>query len=248
MVRIRAFSSFDNKTVETQLLNDERINDRTVSGSYDGLTLRFYGDFNFPGGNVDPEWRGSIQSISAFEADGGMAWNVRGLNLAPARIDGSIPFDEVLREVMSRGDDVVGSSRPDVIRGYGGADKLKGGGGRDRLEGDNGADVLRGERGDDVLKGGAGGDVLVGGRGADRMIGGQGADEFRLSNGAGPDRIVDFETGRDKLVFRSGASSFDDLEISQRGDDLVIEYGRRADQVVLRDVDASEFDAGDVVF
>ncbi|MEO0682554.1 MAG: hypothetical protein AAF192_19305 [Pseudomonadota bacterium] len=248
MVRIRAFSAFDNKSVDTQLLEHVRINDGLVGGTYDGLTLRFYGDFNFPGVPEDNNWRGSIRSVSAFEEGGDLAWNVRGLNLSPLRIDGSTPFGEVTRSVMSRSDDVVGSSRGDAIRGYDGADKIRGRAGADRIEGDNGADVLKGERGDDAVKGGAGSDVIVGGRGNDRLIGGKGRDEFRFNVGSDEDRIVDFEVGRDKLKFANGADSFSDLDLTQRGDNLLIGYGRRGDEIVLKNVDRSEFDAGDVLF
>jgi Ca2+-binding RTX toxin-like protein len=69
------------------------------------------------------------------------------------------------------------------------------------LAGGGGNDTLLGGLGNDTLVGEAGNDVLEGGPGADRLNGGAGADQFRfVTTGDGPDTIVDFVSGTDKIV------------------------------------------------
>jgi Ca2+-binding RTX toxin-like protein len=69
------------------------------------------------------------------------------------------------------------------------------------LAGGGGNDTLLGGLGNDTLAGEAGNDVLEGGPGADRLNGGAGADQFRfVTTGDGPDTIVDFLSGTDKIV------------------------------------------------
>jgi Ca2+-binding RTX toxin-like protein len=63
------------------------------------------------------------------------------------------------------------------------------------------ADTSLGGLGNDTLAGEAGNDVLEGGPGAERLKGGAGADPFRFVTTAdGPDTIVDFTSGTDKIV------------------------------------------------
>ena len=73
------------------------------------------------------------------------------------------------------------------------------------LTGTDGADRLRGGDGNDTLSGGAGNDVLRGDKGADLLTGGAGNDVFRIDDRAGTidglDRIDDFTSGEDKIVF-----------------------------------------------
>ncbi len=75
----------------------------------------------------------------------------------------------------------------------------------DSLTGNGGANWLYGDEGADTLIGGGGADTLVGGAGSDRLTGGAGADHFRFNrwDDSDPwgDRITDFTTGVDKLVF-----------------------------------------------
>jgi Ca2+-binding RTX toxin-like protein len=84
----------------------------------------------------------------------------------------------------------------DVLTGTDSADSIK------ALAGD---DVLFGLAGADSLEGGSGDDVLVGGLGRDLLTGGTGSDVFRLETardslvGAGRDRILDFQSGVDKI-------------------------------------------------
>ncbi|HZF94524.1 MAG TPA: M10 family metallopeptidase C-terminal domain-containing protein [Allosphingosinicella sp.] len=85
-----------------------------------------------------------------------------------------------------------------------GADTLYGSAGADTIRSLGGNDVLYGLDGNDILDGGAGNDLLVGGGGRDTLTGGAGADRFRFENpadssGASTDRIVDFQSGLDKI-------------------------------------------------
>lgn len=114
------------------------------------------------------------------------------------------------------GDDLInGGAGNDVIFGDDGDDVLNGGTGNDRLIGRNDDDILLGDAGDDKLKGGNGNDqlygggdndtlsgnggtdILNGGAGNDQMFGGSGVDTFvfDLADGAGTDRVNDFEAG-----------------------------------------------------
>lgn len=80
------------------------------------------------------------------------------------------------------------------------------------VQGDGAANDLRGAEGNDILTGQDGNDVLTGGRGADTLIGGQGIDQFKIDAGtdstlANADRIVDFQTGVDKLMITADAGA-----------------------------------------
>lgn len=67
----------------------------------------------------------------------------------------------------------------------------------------NGADnIITGGALADTLVGLGGNDTLNGGGGLDYLLGGAGADRFMVSNlTSGPDRILDFTSGEDRIVF-----------------------------------------------
>lgn len=115
-------------------------------------------------------------------------------------------------------DSLYGMGGNDVIHGGNAPDYLSGGDGNDLITGANGGDELVGGDGDDTLYGGQGNDIIDGGAGADTLSGDVGSDTFRFnsaadgyaktSNGAATaaelaevSRIIDFETGSDKLSF-----------------------------------------------
>ncbi|MBM3604778.1 MAG: hypothetical protein FJX25_08485, partial [Alphaproteobacteria bacterium] len=83
------------------------------------------------------------------------------------------------------------------------------------IVGGEGADDLRGGAGNDTIRGNGGNDTLTGGAGNDELWGGAGNDRFVFGNGAGSDRIMDFQTG-DKIdlsqmdadTTREGVQSF----------------------------------------
>jgi peroxidase len=60
-------------------------------------------------------------------------------------------------------------------------------------------DIMHGTNGRDLMIGFAGNDLINGGRGNDELYGGQGRDIFEFHQGAGCDRVGDFEVGRDRF-------------------------------------------------
>jgi serralysin len=67
--------------------------------------------------------------------------------------------------------------------------------------GNDNDNVITSGNGEDFLSGHEGDDILTGGSGADTLIGGSGADQFRYQGlEVGLDRVLDFESGVDKIV------------------------------------------------
>lgn len=166
-------------------------------------------------------------------------------------------------------------------------DTLVGGPGDDRLYGDApiGADAVTlgapadsypwafgQDGGKDTLDGGAGDDLLVGGTGPDDLIGGEGADTFLFFptdedfRDGTEDRILDFESGEDKIDLTwwdldgealddnaDGILDAEDELFSQDGDDLVLDLGASTVETVarfgifLRFVGVSELSVDDLV-
>ena len=92
-------------------------------------------------------------------------------------------------------DRLTGSNKDNILNGFWGNDRLDGGEGDDGL-----ADSL----GNDTLNGGSGNDRLNGGDDDDILTGGSGNDLFRFRPNNGSDRITDFDTGDDRLLFADG--------------------------------------------
>lgn len=143
-------------------------------------------------------------------------------------------------------DDLDGNGGRDMVSGDGGRDTVKGGGGRDTLEGGGGKDFLDGGRGQDVLDGSNGADTLVGGKGNDVLTGGGGLDTFRFTRGDGRDTITDFDQFRDLIEIIDGAESFDDLMITQAGDDVRIKFANVI--ITVEDQQVDDFTADDFIF
>lgn len=154
------------------------------------------------------------------------------------------------------GDDrLEGGAGHDRLKGGAGDDRLLGGAGRDRLDGAGGADLLAGGGGNDRLAGGAGADVLrgsggadvlTGGAGNDRLAGGAGADEFRFAARHGADSITGFTPGEDLIRLAEAAPRYRALDISQVGEDVVIDTGEGT--VTLKQVEADDLSARDFLF
>lgn len=160
-------------------------------------------------------------------------------------------------------DDIRGGGGDDVLRGRGGDDDLRGGGGSDNVIGGGGDDDLRTGGGADTGKGGGGDDMLLGQGGADRLVGGGGSDtieggrsddtlkggagvdHFMYKPGAGNDVILDFGGG-DQIVISRGANQFSDLNIEQRGGDVLIEFANV--DILIRTDNVDNFDASDFMF
>lgn len=126
-------------------------------------------------------------------------------------------------------DTIHGGAGNDTIYAGNSSDTINGGDGDDLITGDNGADTIYGGAGNDTIYAGNGSDFINGGAGGGTLSGGAGADTFQFSgsadgytkttNGAATDaelaevaKIIDFETGNDKLSFdASGFSGISSL-------------------------------------
>ena len=109
-----------------------------------------------------------------------------------------------------------------------------------------GEDILNGTAAADNLQGGAGRQTINGLGGDDTLTGGAGDDVFRFAAGAGSDRITDFGTGDDRLLFEGGlfanlaavqaaaTESGDNLEIALSDTETLTLLGAR-----LNDLSAS---------
>jgi hypothetical protein len=138
-----------------------------------------------------------------------------------------------------------------LMRMQDGTETLDGGAGDDLVYGNFGADIVNGGPGDDVLFGGQGSDTLTGGAGDDTLwgnrepdvlSGGDGADVFYL-NGAGADRITDFDPGAgDRLAAIGG---FDNPRASDHDDGMVFSYndGGGPNHTILEGLDAADYSA-----
>lgn len=139
------------------------------------------------------------------------------------------------------GDDwVVGGKNEDLLYGSDGNDIVHGSMGADTCYGDWGDDIVRGGQDNDMLYGGDGDDLLFGDRGADTIYGGTGGDAFVLFDGAGLDRVMDFNFSDGDVVVIEGSRSY---TVAQQGADTVISLGANA-QMVLVGVSASSLPAG----
>ncbi len=150
---------------------------------------------------------------------------------------------------------LLGSGGNDLLRGdqnqvgnadaaIGDDDQIYGGAGNDRIGGKGGDDILYGDAGQDTIFGDDGDDLLRGGKGADILTGGKDADTFALAYGEGIDTILDFSIGED-LIGLVGALTFNQISVSQRGANAVIEFGKdilaRVNGVNAADLTADTF-------
>jgi len=145
------------------------------------------------------------------------------------------------------GKDVIsGGGGKDTIEGNGGRDIISGGGGKGDLDGGGGRDMVSGNGGRNTVKGGGGNDTLVGGKGNDVLTGGGGRDTFQFTRGDGRDTITDFDQLCDKIEIIDGADSFDDLMITQAGDDVRIKFANVV--ITVENDQAENFTAADFIF
>lgn len=159
----------------------------------------------------------------------------------------------------------MGQAGNDYVSGRG---LLRGGNGNDKLEGVGGYSAFH-----DTLLGGRGQDTLffAYGEGDDELHGDQGADTFALRSYL-PDMpyylvltadiIADFEQGIDVIDLsadadlavpggftgREGVAAFEDLTITQAGDDVTLRDQEGYVLVVVTDQLASDFTADDFLF
>ena len=141
-------------------------------------------------------------------------------------------------------DTIDGSGGADQIAGNGGKDILAGGGSKDLIEGGGGRDILDGGRGGDTLNGGGGKDDIVGGKGRDFLSGGNGRDTFHFEPGSGNDVIEDWRDRQDRIAI--DGADFDQVLISQTGDDVLIRFANI--RVKVENADADLFTTADFIF
>jgi large repetitive protein len=120
---------------------------------------------------------------------------------------------------------------------------------RDTITGNGENNHLYGLSGADALLGGGGNDKIDGGLGADKLTGGDGSDKFVFRPFDGKDRILDFDTARDRMDLRDhGYGDFAAVmaDASQSGANTIIDFGG-GEQVMLIGVLKSSLDAGDFI-
>ncbi|SMX30485.1 Bifunctional hemolysin/adenylate cyclase precursor [Pelagimonas phthalicica] len=153
------------------------------------------------------------------------------------------------------GDDTIfGGVGNDLLRGDAGYDSLDGGSGLDTLRGGDENDTLHGGTGSDRLYGDDGDDVMFGGNDLDidYLIGGAGADTFLFSNTTGRDRILDFETGIDRIDLSdvSSLNNFSDVLAAASNTSnghVKIDFGG-GNLVYIYDASIADLNANDFVF
>ncbi len=120
-----------------------------------------------------------------------------------------------------------------------GGQTVTGGAGDDALRGGTGADTVTGGAGSDDLHGLEGSDLLRGGRDHDGLTGGAGADTFAFARGDGPDWVVDFQVGVDRLRLEGIASGGVTQTVESRWGmtGLELSFGN-GDEVFLQGVSA----------
>lgn len=199
----------------------------TVLPSYADNTLRGRGgDDHLTGGLGDDTIKGGTGDDTLIDPDGTNFLSGQSGN-----------------DILHLGD----GSDNSIAKGGKGDDHLFSGAGSDTLRGGAGNDVLEGGRGDDRLLGGQGDDVLAGGSGSDFLKGHQGADHFVFNTEEyGHDQIADFTDNIDLMVLNDLAG-FNDLSITQNGDDTFISWAGDSD-ITLSGFDSTLLGADDFMF
>jgi Ca2+-binding RTX toxin-like protein len=171
--------------------------DRVV---YDNATSRLYYD-------ADGSGSGAAQLIATLQSGAALAATDIAVDNGSAAggqtLSGTAGNDSLIG--TSGNDTINGLAGNDTMRGVEGNDSLNGGDGEDSIDGGVGNDTLAGLSGHDTLIGGDGDDRLQGAGWSDTMTGGAGSDSF-LFEGAGTgtvDRVVDFVSGTDELLFEN---------------------------------------------
>ena len=149
--------------------------------------------------------------------------------------DGRIKADDTAIDTTEAGGDIniVNNGR---IKG-----DIKLGAGNDTLDSSNGA--IRGD-----IDAGAGNDTISLGRGRNTVTTGEGHDTIAVNRGSGRDTVTDFTLGKDTIdVSSTGVKSFDELRISQRGNDALVRTGAGA-ALTLQNVRAADLSASNFNF
>ena len=148
-------------------------------------------------------------------------------------------------------DSLYGDGGPDLVFGGQGSDAVYGNSGNDQVYGNKADDLvfgganddaLFGGQGDDQLFGGTGSDTIFGNKGDDAMNGGAGADSFFV-DGAGMDRITDFDAGAgDQFGSFFGFDSYN-LSDDPTGLEVTWQAGSESGTVIIEGESAASFDS-----
>ena len=149
------------------------------------------------------------------------------------------------------GDDELFASSNDRLFGEAGNDILNAavGTGNNRLFGGEENDILFAGF-SDRLFGGNGNDLLFAGDSESLLNGGRGADQFWIANAAlpsSPNTIIDFELDVDVLGIGGLGLNFDDLSLTQQGEDALI-AAEGQNIAILLDIDSTSLSANNFVF
>ncbi|MDB5524170.1 MAG: hemolysin-type calcium-binding repeat family protein [Rhizobium sp.] len=150
-------------------------------------------------------------------------------------------------EMAGGGEDAVYSTAGYTLSN--GVERLLLRGGKD-IDGNGSAlaNDLFGNSGDNALSGRNGNDNLDGGLGGDILSGDLGKDVFIFNSGYGKDRVTDFKDGVDHI--RSDMvqtqQQFDNLDIKQAGDNVVIDFGA-GEKLILEHFTMAKLDFNDFV-
>ncbi|WP_412509632.1 calcium-binding protein, partial [Roseovarius sp. SYSU LYC5161] len=144
--------------------------------------------------------------------------------------DGTVSVSDLLADLDTGGETVLGTEEDDQLDGTLGDDAISGGDGNDTIDGGDGNDNIAASDGDDSVDGGSGDDSIGGGLGNDSIDGGDGDDV--LGSGQGDDNatgntgndIVNGGAGNDFLLGGEGndtmgASFGADTVLGEEGDD-----------------------------
>ncbi|MEL6463145.1 MAG: calcium-binding protein, partial [Cyanobacteria bacterium J06621_15] len=155
-----------------------------------------------------------------------------------------------------------GTTEMDVIEVEGSAQLVFGGGSDDLIDasiGSEGGNWIYGGSGDDTLilgeddhySGGKGDDKFFAMNGGDNIIhGGAGADQFWIATAELPDginTIKDFTSGEDVLGIAGLGIGFEDVSITQQGDNALI-AASGTDLAILTDVAADSLSGDNFAF
>ncbi len=234
------------------VLNGNTGDDSVIGGSMADFLFGGFGNDTLVGNNGNDSMWGNAGDDTFF---GGAGDDLFFLSETGDRVeDGGAGFDRVFltKAALSiaidatwtgieRVDGVAGSETIDAS-GYASELTIVGNDGADSITGGFGSDVIFGNDGADRLNGGAGGNDFLYGGAADGY-----ADLFVFEDGAGTDRVFEFEDGFDLIDVTaiSGISSFGDLTITAAGSNTNVTAG--AETVVLVGIDSTSITSDDFI-
>lgn len=261
--------------IVTQTLNVDAFGDNSIGGILTDFTrqilgvqtnassdvtvsLSFLGDFELSSGGLGDEFGLNIEGNFFGWFTGAEYQSSTASFTISQAVWQSVIADGIVDVLFDLGDNVQDFSYLYAIEEYinltftwdDSANLIKGSAGNDRLYGTASDDILRGLRGNDKLYGYDGDDSLRSKGGNDKFWGGVGADTFVYSSHSGKDRIMDFETGVDKIDIHKWAAINDFADLKShalnKGDDLWISVGK--DSLIIKDFSKGELDVNDFIF